>query len=192
MTRDEQESLLLKCLPMIHRRAQAMYRHCNVIPFDDLKQSAALAVWKMLPGFKPELGVKLESWVQYRVDGAMLDAMREQGLMLTGGRRIGRTEKRESLTKRYSNSGTPIDLPDPSEQQKIRQRDGYEGLSELMRGLCDRDRLICILRFVDDLPQSQIARQIGVHESYISQILSRTYEKVRQVVTEQKIHLRIA
>jgi RNA polymerase sigma-B factor len=45
-----------------------------------------------------------------------------------------------------------------------------------LRGLPDRERLILGLRFGEDLPQSEIARRLGISQMHVSRLLRRTLD----------------
>jgi RNA polymerase sigma-B factor len=52
-------------------------------------------------------------------------------------------------------------------------------LAPIFRSLCDRDRLVLRLRFVDGLTQSEIGGSIGVTQMQVSRILSRIMRLAR-------------
>jgi RNA polymerase sigma-B factor len=52
-------------------------------------------------------------------------------------------------------------------------------LAPIFRSLCDRDRLVLRLRFVDELTQEEIGRIIGVTQMQVSRILSRIMHLAR-------------
>src|ERR1700759_2725546 len=68
--------------------------------------------------------------------------------------------------------------------------EGYEliddklALEGVLPQLDDRERLILLLRFVEDMTQSQIAEQIGHSQMHVSRILRRTLERIREQVDE--------
>jgi DNA-binding CsgD family transcriptional regulator len=49
--------------------------------------------------------------------------------------------------------------------------------------LPDREREILIMRFYDDMTQSQIAEQFGISQMHVSRLLAKTLEQLRAVLT---------
>lgn len=48
--------------------------------------------------------------------------------------------------------------------------------------LCDRDRLILHLRFVDDLTQAEIGKRLGVSQMQVSRLLNRILAQLREMM----------
>ena len=63
--------------------------------------------------------------------------------------------------------------------------DGYElvedrlAVEAVLPGLEEREREVLRLRFVEDLPQSQIAARIGCSKMHVSRLLRSTLERLR-------------
>jgi RNA polymerase sigma-B factor len=53
-------------------------------------------------------------------------------------------------------------------------------VAALVGRLAERERVILALRFCEDLPQSQIARRLGISQVHVSRLLSATLERLRQ------------
>jgi RNA polymerase sigma-B factor len=53
-------------------------------------------------------------------------------------------------------------------------------LEAVLPGLDEREREVLRLRFVDDLPQSQIARRIGCSQMHVSRLLRSTLDRLRE------------
>jgi RNA polymerase sigma-B factor len=53
-------------------------------------------------------------------------------------------------------------------------------LSNLMRGLPERERKILALRFGGDLTQSEIGKRLGISQMHVSRLLRRTLEELEQ------------
>jgi RNA polymerase sigma-B factor len=54
-------------------------------------------------------------------------------------------------------------------------------IAPTMRALPERDRLVLMLRFEEDLTQSEIAERIGVSQMHVSRIIRRALERLRTV-----------
>lgn len=55
-----------------------------------------------------------------------------------------------------------------------------EALRPLLERLPERERRILVLRFVDNLTQSQIAAQLGISQMHVSRLLARTLASLRE------------
>ena len=190
MTDSERTAMLERLLPLIGKMATKFFRRRWAIPIDDLKQEAAAAVWKNMHNYDSARG-DLESWAGCRIWGAMLDAMRSQGRMLSGGQRTKRRERRVPFERRYrEGQQMVIERPDEREDSLRRYRDGYEQLEDLLRGLTDQESRACLMRWGHDMEQKEIGRAMGLHDSRISQFLTRAKGYLRQVVIDRGIHVR--
>jgi RNA polymerase sigma factor (sigma-70 family) len=183
ITTTERETMLASLMPSIRYAAKRLFRRCWSVPLEDLEQEAAARVWNELPGFDPATA-RLETWAVCRIRGAMIDAVRKQGYFLAGGTRSKRREKRVKLERRGS-EGSLYERIDESQEQCRRQADCYEGMVDLLACLSDRDRLICLLRFKEDLSLGEIGRLLGVGESRISQCMTYVLNRLRNQSTNR-------
>jgi RNA polymerase sigma-B factor len=58
--------------------------------------------------------------------------------------------------------------------------DGWAGLSDALHDVDERERRILYLRFVRNLSQSEIGREIGVSQMHVSRLLTRTLTLLRE------------
>lgn len=150
----------LNLWPLIQRRAKAIYRRCDLIDADDLAQAAAMRVWKELPAYDPQQA-SLTTWAYTRINSAMLDLIRSQGSPL------GRSTLRGTV-----HFGQLEDVHPAPEQQN------WEGVHDRLRGLTQRERLICLL-LADGLTRADIARSIGFDAAIVTRTLKDVCEKLR-------------
>ena len=57
--------------------------------------------------------------------------------------------------------------------------EGCASISQALKTLPERERLILQLRFVEDLTQSEIAQRIGVSQMHVSRLIRQALERVR-------------
>lgn len=62
--------------------------------------------------------------------------------------------------------------------------DHSQTLAPALRGLPERERRILLLRFRDELPQSEIARRLGISQMHVSRLLRRTLDNLAEEVEE--------
>jgi RNA polymerase sigma-B factor len=61
-----------------------------------------------------------------------------------------------------------------------------EAISDTIRNLGERERMILHLRFVEDLTQSEIARRVGISQMHVSRLLRRALDEVRRQVEDEQ------
>lgn len=56
-------------------------------------------------------------------------------------------------------------------------------LQQVLAGVPERERRILMMRFFQDMTQSQIAERVGLSQMHVSRLLARTLERLRQGLT---------
>lgn len=65
----------------------------------------------------------------------------------------------------------------------------HAALADLIRRLPEREREILGMRFFQDMSQPEIAERVGVSQSYLSRVLRRTLDDLRQMAEESNREL---
>lgn len=105
------------------------------------------------------------------------------------------SEVLEAMEAREKRRPVSLDAPPPSEdsddgftaEQSGGDDPGYERAEErmllagLLPTLTGRERMILRLRFVEELPQSQIAERIGCSQMQVSRLLRATLARMREI-----------
>lgn len=74
----EQERLLLEQLPQVRYIARHIHdRLPSHVPFDDLVQAGILGLMEALHKFDPSKNVELKTYAKHRIQGAILDSLRD-------------------------------------------------------------------------------------------------------------------
>jgi len=74
----DQERLLLEQLPQVRYIARRIHdRLPSHIPFDDLVQAGVLGLMEALHKFDPSKNVELKTYAKHRIQGAILDSLRD-------------------------------------------------------------------------------------------------------------------
>jgi len=170
------EEHTVRLLPFVEILA---HRSRLPFPIDDLIQEGAKAVFEALPRWDPSRNVKMETWLQPRVMGAMQDYARKFKL-LTGGKR-SRAERLESLdrARTYTDDGKEVSLlAELADTRGVKKAIDWK---HLMRGFSKRERLILIDYFVLDRTMKQIADNFGICESRISQNMMGLLARLREL-----------
>jgi RNA polymerase sigma-B factor len=103
----------------------------------------------------------------------------------------------ETLEAASNHTLESLDMPMSVESDAITRLDtiggvdpGYElvddtqAVSPALHELPERERMIISLRFVDELPQSEIARRLGISQMHVSRLLRRTLDDLSEKVEE--------
>jgi RNA polymerase sigma factor for flagellar operon FliA len=74
----EREQLLMEQLPQVRYIARRIHdRLPQHVPLEDLVHAGVLGLMEALPKFDPSKNVELRSYAKYRIQGAILDSLRE-------------------------------------------------------------------------------------------------------------------
>lgn len=171
----EQETLRL--LPFIEGIA---IRSGLRFPIEDLVQEGAMACYQHLPRFEPERGLKIETFLQPRIWGAMQDYARAHGRWLKGGKRNRPPEDVLSLSLEVKKAGS-ADRPTPLADLIVDEATAapeFRALRQsvwktVLRGLAQRERLLVLEYFVHGRTLKQIGEDLGLSESRCSQMLTK-------------------
>lgn len=168
-------------LPFLAARARAYKLRGCPLPLEDLMQEAAIALMQVIGRFDPARGLKLTTFAQPRVDGAMRDYCRQFGYFLKGGQRTGRTEGIKSLSaKAIFRDGGDEDAYQPSTHDRPEWLN-LDCLDDALKSCRPRNREIMRLRFAADMTMVEIAKRFEVAESRISQIISQELARLREM-----------
>lgn len=77
-----------------------------------------------------------------------------------------------------SSAGSVIGSPDDT----LELLEGWANAAPLLRTLPERERRLLYYRFVCDMPQSQIARELGISQMHVSRLLARTLAQLRGTI----------
>lgn len=131
----------------------------------DLQQDAALGLIRAVPRYDKSKQASLATYAIWRINGTMLDGLRQRDDNSRSQRQQGNERTAASLSE-----------IDPDECPELMQRDtsnidDRDWFERITRGLCDRDRMILRLRFFDDLTLGEIATRTRHCEARISGLL---------------------
>lgn len=124
---------------------------------DDFLQEGRMAIWKALQSYDPDKGAKLTTYVNIVVRNFLLNYVRSMKL--------------------YQNErNIPFD-----EEQYLVDFDPIENMAELINDYAaDNHKPILIDYFVEGLTQQEVAAKNGVSQQWVSNIVSRFRERLKQ------------
>lgn len=74
----------------------------------------------------------------------------------------------------------PVDVADHDRGFDLAE--SWASLSPLVKQLPERERKILVLRFFDDLTQTEIAERLGISQMHVSRLLSRSLRRLREAI----------
>jgi RNA polymerase sigma factor (sigma-70 family) len=157
------EEQILAALPMVRRLASRYAR--TPLGVDDAMGVGAVALVEAGRRFDPRRRIPFAGYAFWRVKGAMRDACRGR---VSGG---GLEEDREVLWD-------PDTLAEVVCDPFAVPADGHIDLLSAVAGLRGRLRRI-VVQHAAGVPHCEIARELGVHESRVSQLLRTARRQLR-------------
>lgn len=79
-----------------------------------------------------------------------------------------------------STDGKPLADVLGSHDDALERIDERQALRPLIEALPDRERAILLMRFFDEMTQSQIAERVGISQMHVSRLLSRTLAQLNE------------
>lgn len=186
----EHSEILLSLLPLIskivaHRLGRSPLANLQ----EDVEQFCALEVWKALPRWEPERGLKVGTWITPRIIGAIADFLRGN-YVLKGGRRNKRTEVIQSFSQptmqSRDDSGNPRDWDPPDGKiaaADFKAVDDRELVEKILRDNCnEKSRLMLRMYFLENMTMKEVSEKMGFSESRMSQMMKPLIARLADVV----------
>lgn len=172
LTRDE---LILHQLHQVRRIAGVISRRCPVgLDVEDLVGAGHVGLLQAVDRFKPEKGVRFNTFVEHRIRGEMLDLIRS---------RCGRKGKQSRLAVPkdelfFARLRCPANTP----EELSSARSTGARLEWAIGCLPRKQREIVRLMFFEDLMGPAIALRLGIHESRVSQLKKYALAHLRDLL----------
>lgn len=170
-------------------------KHAKKFPHlaDEFESAAHMAIVDAARTFDPDRGVKFVAHFLVRLNGAMLDAMRDAGPLGYRRKQDGRSAPKivsadaplpyspgdHSPRRKSSSLGDNI----PTDEHAVGwEEDGQGGLREMTKGLTSQEREVVIRLYgrADQCTMKRVGRAIGVSESRVSQLHSQAIKGIRR------------
>jgi RNA polymerase sigma factor for flagellar operon FliA len=160
------------------------------VEYDDLLAAGTYGLIDALRK-NPELeGQAFEWYARVRIQGAIIDDLRTQDWLSRRARKQATAQAKdgsaplrgivamEDLSEAARQGMRDESLPSPLEAAE--RRDERKQLSMALEGLAARDRLIMDLHYSQGMQFKDIAARLGVSESRVSQLHTRTVSQLRR------------
>ncbi len=175
------KTAIVQYLDHVHalaRRLQSRVPRC--VAFDDLVSAGAIGLMQAVDRFQPSRGLRFGTYARHRIWGAMLDFLR-------GEDPLSRAERREVRAASADRpSAVTISLEElPAFDPRGAHCTSYTfadriDLERARQCLSARERKVVSLLFDLDWSNREVARELGVNESRVSQIKHAALSKLRE------------
>ena len=189
-TRTTREATIVQHIGHVHvlaKRLQLCLPPC--VTYDDLVGAGTIGLIQAVDRFQPSRGLKFGTYARHRIRGAMLDFLREEDpLSRTERRRIRAAEATNAATGEKTASATiSLEWLPAQELRKVCSRVGCPSsqlvdradLRRARRALSARENRVISLLYELDWKNREVAWELGVNESRVSQIKRVALTKLR-------------
>jgi len=176
--RDARDRLIRQYLPLVRRLARQHAGRGEQL--EDLVQVGSIGLIKAIDRFKLDRGVDLASFAIPTINGEIKRHLRDRAWPIRIPRRL--QELDPSLRARATEL---VDGEGGEFEREALVEPGYElgedrlALAGSFHVLDERERRLLRLAFFDELPQSQIAREVGISQIHVSRLTRRALAKLR-------------
>jgi RNA polymerase sigma factor for flagellar operon FliA len=188
-TRTTRDAIILQYIGHVHTLAKRLqFRVPPCVTFDDLVGAGTIGLIQAVDRFQPSRGLQLGTYARHRISGAMLDFLRgEDPLSRTERRRIRKAETASAAPERILPATISLEqLP----AHELRAASAHAGcpeshladraaLKQARQCLSARENRVISLLYELDWKNRDVARELGVNESRVSQIKHVALSKLR-------------
>ena len=154
------------------------------IDIEDLRSAAYLGLVEAANRYNPELGVCFSTFAYPRINGAIIDHLREFGWIRNGDIRI------ISLEAPLADSQACV-LGDTIEAKED-ETNSEEILEVISLNLDKQAKSVMKDYFIDDLSMKEVGEKFGITEGRISQLIKQYKERIRDAWTEEDLSAELA
>lgn len=157
----DQQNLVVSHLSLAQKLARIAKKKATFLNYDELESAAYMGLSEAAGKYDPSLKIAFETYASCRISGAIKDYLRE----LSWGSRNNpvKTESVETHDFAYT-----------------AKEETSACFDKIVNPLSSNNKRILRLHYVDECKIREIADDMGVHESRVSQILSESRLKLRQ------------
>jgi RNA polymerase sigma factor for flagellar operon FliA len=178
------EAIIVQHLTHVHALAKRLRSHVPpCVTLDDLIGAGTIGLIQAVDRFQPSRGLQFATYAKHRIRGAMLDFLREEDP-------LSRTERRRARESAAGLSATGYGIQPVTvslDQISLRRlaapaQDGFTIRSEVRearRSLSQRENRVIALLYDFGWKSREVAADLHVNESRVSQIKQRAISKLR-------------
>ena len=192
LDQEEQDRLVMEHLPQVHYAARRIHERVPAhVSFEDLVNAGILGLLQAIQNFDATRNVKLKTFAKMRIEGAILDSLRDLDWSPRELRKKGR-EVEQALQNLQSRHSRAPSEPELAEELGMELKSLQELLGDL-RGLdlgslegmaAESDRPDQVYNYVPNSPEEDplyVCQKSEMRE-YLTQAVSELPERDRQVL----------
>jgi RNA polymerase sigma factor FliA len=192
-TRTTRDATILQYIGHVHTLAKRLqFRVPPCVTFDDLVGAGTIGLIQAVDRFQPSRGLQFGTYARHRIWGAMLDFLRgEDPLSRTERRRLRKAETASAAAERPATISLE-QLPAHELRAACAQAGCPEShladraaLKQARQYLSARENRVISLLYELDWKNRDVARELGVNESRVSQIKHVALSKLRARLQER-------
>jgi RNA polymerase sigma factor for flagellar operon FliA len=187
--RTTREATILQYIGHVHILAKRLrFRLPPRVTFDDLVGAGTIGLIQAVDRFQPSRGLQFGTYARHRIWGAMLDFLREEDpLSRTERRRIRAAELAGTAGERTAGATLSLEQLSAHELRAVYAQAGCPesdlvdraDLNQARQCLSARENRVISLLYERDWKNSDVARELRVNESRVSQIKHVALAKLR-------------
>jgi RNA polymerase sigma-B factor len=154
---------------------------------DDLIQVGYVGLMQAIDRFDPGRGTPFLAFAVPTILGEMRRYLRDGAPTVRVPRHLGadgggRGDVVVSLDDEKAGRGSDLSLRDTlgADDAEMTRSEDRATIVQILRSLSPRERIVLYLRFYEGLPQSEVARRMGVSQMHVSRLEHRALEKVKR------------
>ena len=209
------EQVLIEHLPQVRFIARGLWGRTRFyVELDDLIGYGILGLLDAVRKFDPSRGVLLKTYAEHRIRGAILDGLRAMDWLSRSARRDAKACEQESdgYQERisphsnvcFTEEGTVWRGPffpqaryadglqsfRPNQEVVLEQKQRRNALADAIEILPERQKKVLEMYYQQELSMRQIAAQLGIHESRVSQLHLAAITRLRKLMSPKASGLR--
>lgn len=159
------------------RKKKSLPRFVDV---EDLKSAAYLGLVEAASRFNPDLGVSFSTFAYPRINGAILDYLRDLGWLKRG-------ESFHILSlDTPAADGENCFLSD-TVKAKVERDNGEEMLEVVSFDMDEQAKKVLRFYFIDEMSMKEVGEKFGVSEGRVSQLIKQYKNRIRDTWSEEEL-----
>jgi RNA polymerase sigma factor (sigma-70 family) len=186
VTATEREDAILAHLDLVETIAWGIHRRCRLFDVDDLRSAGLVALVQGVDKFRPERG-ELRQWLSYQIRYGIIESARRRNWQEAAHLSLDAiqdtaAEDRFDMAPAAMQSARVLSIR-PSEETMSRAVPRM--VERALASLTARERQILHGLYWEERTQDDIAMEMGIHPTRISQYHLRALTKLRQAMGER-------